>query len=276
MANSKLQCPEIKLKPGKQEKIILNKRGEFHIFCGMRRLVFILSALLLGFRYPERPVGYVSDFAKVIPEEYRIKIEALLTELKEKTGAEVAVVTVDTSWGEDYVMYGVQLFEKWGIGERGKDNGILVINFIKDRYIRIEVGYGLEGIIPDGLAGEIRDRYYLPYLRKGDYGRAHWYGACAIAKIIASAHNVTLNSAADIGVQRARSTRRETLSRLNVFFIVLVLLIIVLFKPRGMIYRGRGGIFWGGFGGPSSGSFGGGFGGFGGGSSGGGGAGGHY
>ncbi len=238
------------------------------------RKIFFLLLLFFGFKYPERPINFVSDFANVIDDDYERKINALLAELKEKTGAEIAVVTVETSGGEDFVMYGVNLFKKWGIGERGKDNGVLVINFIKERYIRIEVGYGLEGIIPDGLAGEIRDKYYIPYLRRGEFGLAHYLGSLALATRIADAYDVKLKAGSNI--QAHRTEERNYLIDYLAFFIAIIILIAIL-STRLVVAPGRRGstIFWGGFG--SGGGFsGGGFGGFGGGASGGAGAGGHY
>lgn len=244
----------------------------------MKRFIFFtfISLILCGAKYPERPINFVSDFANVIDDNYETKINEFLAELKEKTGAEVAVVTVESSEGEDFVIYGVNLFRKWGIGEKGKDNGVLIIDFVKDRYIRIEVGYGLEGIIPDGLAGEIRDKFYRPYLSKGQYGPGHYYGALAIALRIADAYNVKLNSTKDVTFPRARS-RSNTIETFPLFFIlfVIILFFIPFFRNPRVIKKGGITIFWGGFGG-GGGFSGGGFGGFGGGSSGGAGAGGHY
>ena len=99
--------------------------------------------------------GRVNDFAGVISPEMKSKIDSLISEVEEKTSAEIAVVTVKTVKPYDEVSYARQLFDTWKIGKKGKDNGILVIVAPKDRRMRIEVGYGLEGTLPDGLAGDI-------------------------------------------------------------------------------------------------------------------------
>ncbi len=244
--------------------------------CLARLILLIPLLLLIGeSAYPERPVDHLSDFAEVIPDIYQTKINNLLYELEKKTGVEIAVVTVESSHGEDPVVYGVKLFEKWGIGKKNKDNGILVINFIKDRYIRIEVGYGLEGIIPDGLAGEVRDKYYTPYLKKGDYGKGHWYGALALSEIIAKEYGVTLSVDEKLPKTSKHKARNNILTYSGLFWLWIIISSLFGWRHHrrrrigGWILFGGGG-FGGGIGG------GGGFGGFGGGASGGAGAGGGY
>lgn len=234
-----------------------------------------------------KPVGFVNDFAEVIPKNTEDRISAFCQELKQKTGAEIAVVTMPTIGDEDYTDYASRLFEKWGIGGADKDNGILLLQVVDDRKFRIEVGYGLEGIIPDGLAGEVRDKYVFPSFRQNDFGRGLLLGTQAIASIIAKDAGVELTGA--IPVQQARRTRGKGGTTGSAFFKMLVLFIFIALFLGG---RGRGGGLltglllgsllggggrgrhYGGFSG--GGGFGGGFGGFGGGMSGGGGAGGSY
>jgi uncharacterized protein len=227
------------------------------------------------------PVGFVNDFANVITRDYESKITGIIREVKEKSGAEISVVTVQTLDGMSIEEYAARLFERWGIGEKGEDNGVLLLNAIRNRRIRIEVGYGLEGIIPDGAAGEIRDRYLTPYLKEGRYGEAYYYGVLAIANIIAKEYGVTLGET--IQPRTAPESRRTKGSG---FLGIVILFIIFLVFGRSRLFPWillgalmgggrRGSSSWGGFGG-GSGGFGGGFGGFGGGMSGGGGASGSY
>jgi uncharacterized protein len=184
--------------------------------------------------------------------------------------------------GDNYIEdYAVRLFEKWGIGERGKDNGVLILNAVKERQIRIEIGYGIEGIIPDAKAGRIRDQYLIPYLKQGDYGKGHLFTVAAIAKEIADEHGVQLTG--NVDVPQSHSSRSKGTGVGSLF--TLLLFLFLIFGTRGKILpwlllgtlmgggrHDRSG--WGGFSG--SGGFGGGFGGFGGGMSGGGGASGSY
>ncbi len=213
------------------------------------------------------PVGYVNDFAGIIEPEWERKCEAVIREIEEKTGAEVAIVTVNTI--EPYATiedYAVELFEKWGIGKKGEDNGVLILVALKEKKIRIEVGYGLEGAIPDGLAGEIIRKTIIPFFRQGKFGEGLYYGLLRIAQRIAKEYNVELNKLKGVKIPEERGSPDKI--QLIKFFIFLFF-ILPLFLPG----RRRRHFFWiMPFWGGGGGGFGGGFGGFGGGSSGGGGA----
>ena len=276
-----------------------DKRNKLNIF--KRRFsntltVVLVSAIFL-FLTPQtsfsqnnfpKPKGYVSDFSNVIPAAVEQKISTICLELQQKTGSQIAVVSVETVGDEYYTEYANKLFEAWGIGQRGKENGVLLFNTIKERRFRLEVGYGLEDVIPDGLAGEIRDNYVFPYFRKDDYGNGFLAGTLAVASIVAKSAGVELTGAIRLQPARRVSSRKSAGSKFGRF--ILLALLFLFFIGRG---RGRGGLLpllllgglagrgrhygGGGFGGFSSGGgFGGGFGGFGGGMSGGGGAGGGY
>ena len=141
------------------------------------RLSLLLIALLLMFagsssaeRPFPNPTGLVNDFADVIPPSYKQKISELVYELLQKTEIPVVVVTMPDIGGAEYNDYANRLYSAWGIGKKGDDKGVLIFITIKERKLRIEIGYGLEGILPDGLVGEIRDRYMTPYLKKDQFG----------------------------------------------------------------------------------------------------------
>src|SRR5208283_1325047 len=102
-----------------------------------------------------RPSGWINDYAGILDESTREKLTALITELKSKTGAEIAVVTIKSLEGDDLDDFTNRLFTKWGVGEKSKDNGVMLLISYEDRKIKIETGYGIEGIIPDGKAGDI-------------------------------------------------------------------------------------------------------------------------
>jgi uncharacterized protein len=115
--------------------------------------------------------GNVNDYAGIIDTENTAKIKILANQLKENTGAEIAIVTIRSAYPLDSKSYATQLFEKWGIGKKDKDNGLLILFIKKDRRIEVEVGYGLEGIITDGFAGEVLDKYAVPQFKEGNLGR---------------------------------------------------------------------------------------------------------
>lgn len=243
-------------------------------------LFFILLSLFspsFGQKIPQ-PVGYVSDFAGVVGGDYTSRIEYLSKQLKEKTGAEIAVVTVESLGELGPEKFANELFQKWGIGQKGKDNGVLILLAIANKKVRIEPGYGLEGPLPDGFCGGIIREVMLPHFRVGDYGKGLYLGIAALAQRIASEYGVELS---DQGGNRltpyspASGTYLRGLILAFVFFFFFSLIFLLrgrfLFPFLLGMGMGMGRGFWSGgsFGG---GGFGGGFGGFGGGSSGGGGA----
>ena len=153
-------------------------------------LVLLVSASSsLGAQDLPRPIGYVNDFAEVIDESVEALIESLITTLERQTTAEIAVVTVATiAPYTEIEQYGIALANEWGVGKAEEDNGVILLLTITERLVRIEVGYGLEEIVPDGKAGAILDDHVVPHLREGDYGSGMLFGVTAIALEIARAN----------------------------------------------------------------------------------------
>ena len=135
--------------------------------------------------------GYVTDAAGVLDEPTRRDIEALLRSVQHDTSAEIALVTVGSLDGMTVEEYANRLFAAWGIGQKGKDNGVLVLVAPTDRKIRIEVGYGLEPILPDGLAGSIIRADCLPKFRNGDYSDGIRAGVTHVADVVRRSHVLT-------------------------------------------------------------------------------------
>ncbi|MFO7784669.1 MAG: TPM domain-containing protein [Thermodesulfobacteriota bacterium] len=230
--------------------------------------------------FPE-PRGLVNDFADVIPVEQERQIAAVTGELHRKTEIPVVIVTMPEIQGEDYNEYANRLYESWGIGKKGEDKGVLLFVAVKERKLRIEVGYGSEGVIPDGLAGEIRDRYMTPYLKNDNYGDGLLSGAAAVTAILAESEGVELSWQGEVP-RETQSRRKGSGGFAFLPIALLAIFLLVSSRRRGgggawlllpllLGAGGRGGRMGGGFGG-----FSGGFGGFGGGMSGGGGAGGGF
>lgn len=257
----------------------MGKRAVFH----RRIFLWLLPALFLGWTglaaaaspFPA-PKGAVNDFAGVLSEQEAVLMEALAREVLEKTGTSVVVATLETIGGDDPNDYANRLYQAWGIGKKGEDKGVLIFFAVKERRVRIETGYGVEGILPDGLAGEILDRYGIPLFQKGQYGPGLTQVMAAVSSVVADAAGVTLT-----GVPRPERRPVRNERPLSLFQLILVgaAVLFLLGTRRGramlpwillLMMSGsggrRGGGGFGGFGG-------GGFGGFGGGSSGGGGAG---
>lgn len=134
-----------------------------------------------------KPEGFVNDFAHIINREYRTEIEDVARALQENQGVELAVVTIDTAKPSTPKQYATELFNEWGIGGP-EDSGLLILLATEDREIQVEVGYGLEGVLPDGKVGGILDEAVMPYLAKGDYGRGLVEGARAFKAELADEH----------------------------------------------------------------------------------------
>ena len=242
------------------------------------------------------PTGYVSDLAGVIRPEAKERLEALCAEVEQKTGAQMAIVTVQSLDGESVENYAVDLFKQLGVGSKKDNRGVLLLVAPNERKYRIEVGYGLEPVINDARAGDA-GRAMVPYLRQRDYSKATEIAAWQLAKYIADDSGVTLSGQPPTGRIRNRGDDRANLGVLFLLGLIVFFVLIGSLSSRSGGRRGGGsggsGLLWfllgmladsagrrsgGGSGGWGGGGFGGGggggggFGGFGGGSSGGGGA----
>ncbi len=154
-----------------------------------------------------KPTGAVNDFAGVIPAQYKSRMENLAREVLEKTGTAIVVATVETIGDNDPNDYANRLYQAWGIGKKGEDKGVLIFLAVKERRVRIETGYGVEGILPDGLAGEILDRYAIPYFREGDYGRGFSETMAAVSSVVAKAAGVTLTGVRPAGTEAGQDRK---------------------------------------------------------------------
>src|SRR5713101_6152190 len=138
------------------------------------------------------PNGYVSDLAGVITPEARTRLEALCAEVEQKTGAQMAIVTVQSLDGEGVENYAVDLYKQLGVGSKKDNRGVLLLVAPHERKYRIEVGYGLEPVINDARAGDA-GRAMVPFLRQNDYGKAAEVAAWQLAKYVADDSGVSLS-----------------------------------------------------------------------------------
>ena len=251
-------------------------------------LLAALAALALPADFTAlKPQGYVSDFARVLSPQARAALDDYCTRVEQATGAQIALVLLPSLDGQPIEDVANLLFQRWGVGSKGKDEGILLLIAIADRRTRLEVGYGLEPVVPDGFAGGVL-RSMRDSLRAGDYPAALTEAATTIGTAIAREKNVEISGAP---LARRRSPARPDDAPWQPFLVGLgVLAFLLITGGRGgrgggpmnillammignAIGRSGGSRGGGGFGGYDSwGGGGGGFGGFGGGSSGGGGA----
>jgi uncharacterized protein len=249
-------------------------------------------------------VGHVNDFAGIVDAQTEQNLETILTNFENLTGAQIAVVTVQSLNDRPIEEYANDLYRAWGIGAKTgehKDKGALLLVALQDRKTRLEVGYGLEGDLPDGLAGEIIRRM-RPFLQQQQYSQGVNVGVRTLIDTLAEKWNVNITGIEDRAYAYSSpaeggASGRGTLALLGLF-LVFVIFMFIIARSRGkrgggggmggrgggqdlwwtypIIFNRGGGTFgggsWGSSGGSGSGGGGGGWGGFGGGSSGGGGA----
>ncbi len=232
----------------------------------MRRLLILLTLLLWGSLCYGRTIpqhqGYVTDNANLISQTTELKLEQFLHDFEASDSTQITVLTIPSLEGESLEEFSLKVFESWQIGQKGKDNGALLLIAKDERKIRIEVGYGLEGRLTDLLAGRIIDNEVSPRFKQGDFDGGIVSGVVAMAEAVRGEYT---------GNGTTRSKKKS--SPIGLVFLLFFLgpFLGRMFGRRS--HRHRSGIY---FGGPFSGGggFGGGFGGGGGFSGGGGGGGG--
>ena len=256
-------------------------------------LLLFASAVARGEKTDQlKPQGYVNDFAGVLSASAKAQLTALCSEVQQKTGAQIAVVTVKSLDGQAVEDYTIDLATKWGVGPKQSASGVMILYAIEDRKSRVEVGYGLEPILPDGKVGGFM-REAVTMLRNNDYDSALLLVTRRVADVIAADKGVTLTGSSPAPMRGA--PRQDTGWSIGQILLLLFIIFVVYSVMRGSggggrsnytrgggsgwwigpmigsgMGGGRGGWGGGGFGGGGGG--GGGFGGFGGGSFGGGGA----
>ena len=138
---------------------------------------------------------YVNDYAKILSSETKEYIINTNIELQKKIGAQIVVVTVSSLGGQSIEEYATELFRKFGIGDKNKNNGVLLLCSTGDRLFRIEVGYGLEGRLTDGKTGRIQDKYIIPYLKNDNYNEGIKNGFSAVLQEVCKEYNISISEA---------------------------------------------------------------------------------
>ena len=235
---------------------------------------FVVPSAVHAQPLPPELTAPVNDFAHVIDSDSAAKMDELIRSLQRSSGDVVVVATVDTfqPYG-DIREYAVKMFENHGrgIGQKGTDNGLLILLAVKDRQVWVEVGYDLEEFITDGYSGELSRKVMVPEFRNGNYGAGLLAGVTRLASRIAERRNVTLQ-----GAPPPREDTNEDEVGFSGSGIIVLIVILILLNMIGRSRRRRrfwGGPPWSGWssgvgpfgGGFGRGGFGGGFGGFGGG-----------
>jgi uncharacterized protein len=244
------------------------------------QLLIILAIATAVLAQADLPVPrhYVEDHANVINASDEQALNGILQELEQKTGAQYIILTVQTTGGLPIEQFAIELAERWKLGQKGKDNGMLFVLAKADKKWRFEVGYGLEGFITDHYCDRIGRKVLTPYLQRGEYSKGIYEANLQIIKTIATEAGVTLTGMPEIKSVPVRDRRRSLPCCSILFLLIFIFLLFGGFGGRMMGWWFFLPFMFGGFGSPGGygrsgsfggGSFGGGFGGFGGGMGGG-------
>lgn len=245
------------------------------VFCIVAAIVYS-GGSIAQVVIPERPGQRVVDLAGIINDDMEASLNRYLLELEQKTTAQFAILTLQSLEGEPLEDLSIRIaHDTWKLGQKGKDNGVLLLVALKDREYRFEVGYGLEGILPDSLVGSIGRQHLVPYFREGDYSLGIFAASLAVIDVIAADAGVEISGMPEMQRRTAPPAGFLSLFPLLVFLAILFRIILSGGGRRNYWYGhggyggfgGRGWSNWGGGGGFGNGhgGFGGGGGGFGGG-----------
>lgn len=219
-------------------------------------LIFAFSVIASAFDFPE-PTNdfFVNDFAGVIDSEDEEAIMSLGAELYTKTSAQVVVVTVDSLDGYAVNDYALELGREWGVGDSEKDNGVVLLLAISERQVTIQVGYGLEGCLPDGKTGRILDNYAIPYLKNDDFSTGLTEAYKAIISVVSDEYGVETSDGSSYYIDENEYEyvyadddffEDDVGELISTIIIIIVLIIIFIGRRRRRILVGPF------FGGPSS------------------------
>ena len=211
--------------------------AKFRACLGLALLLWL--CLPAAAQSPElQPTGHINDFAGVLSGQAKSQLEAVAAEVKQKTGAEIAVAIVKSLQGDTVENFANILAEHWGVGDQEDRGALLLLLAIEDRKLRIEIGYGVEPIIPDGRAGEIRE-HMRPHLQSGNYDMAVATGVVELGRIVAQDAGVTLTMLGR--AQPAQGARRRRLRGFGIWPLLFFLPFPVhaAEAPRRLVRRGH-------------------------------------
>lgn len=208
-------------------------------------LCFILLSIFSTFSFAVvSPTSdfYVNDYAGLLSASTKNYIIRANKQLNAQTGAQIVVVTVPTLGDDSLEEYATELFRKFGIGDKSKNNGVLLLLALEERQFRIEVGYGLEGILPDAKTGRIQDEYIIPYLKQNNWDDGIKNGFSAVFQVVANEYDMDISSESISPVRADSSSSYNPISsifKVWIFpFISLIFGTIIRFS-RGHTLRRR-------------------------------------
>ncbi len=195
----------------------------------MQRIVCLFSfvwmalANLQAFEVPAKPDGYVTDRAQLLSASKRQALESFLQSYEAKTGNQLVVATFPSMDGGALEDISIRLAEQWKVGKKGKDNGVILLIFKNDRKMRIEVGYGLEGVLTDAIAGQLIRKTIAPYFREGRYEEGVLMGVRSIVSVFSGDLRILKTRRSN----QARELTPEEIEQLRKTFRLIMLFIVI-------------------------------------------------
>jgi uncharacterized protein len=213
------------------------------VFCAYPSLVLAVTPPI-----PAHPSQYVVDLAGVIDAGNRARLNAMLRDLEAKTTAQMVVLTINSLDGEPIADFSHQTAVKWGLGKKGKDNGVLITVAVKDHKYRIEVGYGLEGPLPDSLVGSIGRQYLVPNFKKGNFA------AGLVGAVTAVTNKIAVGKGGEVTPKDRRATKPKGIGAISpltivlfIIFSIVMITVFILSRRKASKTAKRAGWFGGGF-----------------------------
>ena len=189
------------------------------------------------------PRNHVEDRANLLDPTSERRIDGYLTELEQKTGAQIILLTIDTTGGEDPFEFAFRHAEAWKLGQKGQDNGSLILLAVQDRKYRIVTGYGLEGSLPDAWLQLMAQQYFIPNFQNNNFAAGLEQGTLAMANKVAADAGVTITGLPEYPVRQTQYRRRGRSLGSNLWcFIVAVIILSSLGGGGGRYYRRRRGL----------------------------------
>lgn len=181
------------------------------LFCISTFFILILTSISsFALNIPKEPLNYINDYAHLLKTDTVTALNQTLNKFEKETSNQIVVAIFPSLEQENLEDFSIKLQEQWMIGQKGKNNGVLLIIFVKEHKMRIEVGYGLEGAIPDAVAGNIIDTRIAPYFKQGKFDDGVMQAVAALMQ--ASQHEY-----------KAEKKQDETISDLEIAAFVLLL-----------------------------------------------------
>ena len=161
-------------------------------------LIASITGTVFAAQVPSAPKQniYVQDYANVIDADTERQMQTYSARLAQRTGAQLVIVTVDTTGDTPIEQYALDILRTWGIGDKEKNNGVLMLVAVNDRKSRIEIGYGLEGALNDAKTGQIQDTYMIPAFQQGQYSQGIWRGYAVLFKEVATEYQIPIEELA--------------------------------------------------------------------------------